>query len=346
PYTFSICDTSGFSDYVRGGIVSQVKMAKKLSFKSLKASLVDPDILTTDFAKFEHPAQLHVAFQALHEFVKKNCRLPRPRHQADADELVNLTKGVNEKSSPCSRLELLDEGLVRKLAYVAAGDLAPVNAFIGGVAAQEVMKSCTGKFTPIMQWLYFDSLETLPEENEASLTAETCGFRNCRYDGQIAVFGAAMQERLSKLKYFLVGAGAIGCELLKNFAMIGLACGDGGELTVTDMDTIEKSNLNRQFLFRPWDVTKMKSETAAAAVKQMNPNMRVTAHQNRVGPDTEKVYDDDFFEALDGVANALDNVDASKCQGERSLSSLSFPTPNTIGACGGGGSVARCMATA
>lgn len=49
-----------------------------------------------------------------------------------------------------------------------------------------------------------------------------------------------------------VGAGAIGCELLKNFAMMGLGCGPEGSITVTDMDTIEKSNLNRQFLFRPW----------------------------------------------------------------------------------------------
>lgn len=56
----------------------------------------------------------------------------------------------------------------------------------------------------------------------------------------------------------------------------------------------------------------MKSDTAAAAVKQMNPSIRITAHQNRVGPDTERVYDDDFFESLNGVANALDNVDARK----------------------------------
>lgn len=54
----------------------------------------------------------------------------------------------------------------------------------------------------------------------------------------------------------------------------------------------------------------MKSQTAAAAVKQMNPSIRITGHQNRVGPDTEKVYDDDFFESLNGVTNALDNVDA------------------------------------
>ena len=51
-----------------------------------------------------------------------------------------------------------------------------------------------------------------------------------------------------------VGAGAIGCEHLKNFAMMGLCSAGPGQLFVTDMDTIEKSNLNRQFLFRPGDV--------------------------------------------------------------------------------------------
>lgn len=42
----------------------------------------------------------------------------------------------------------------------------------------------------------------------------------------------------------------------------------------------------------------------------MNPKINIIAHENRVGPETENVYDDAFFEALDGVANALDNVDA------------------------------------
>lgn len=51
-----------------------------------------------------------------------------------------------------------------------------------------------------------------------------------------------------------VGAGAIGCELLKNFAMIGLGASEDGHVTVTDMDFIEKSNLNRQFLFRSQDI--------------------------------------------------------------------------------------------
>uniref|UniRef100_A0A667WQ22 E1 ubiquitin-activating enzyme n=1 Tax=Myripristis murdjan TaxID=586833 RepID=A0A667WQ22_9TELE len=288
PYTFSICDTTGFSDYVRGGIVSQVKMPKKISFVS---SCNFPNL-------FERPGQLHVGFQALHAFQKKHSHLPKPWSQE-----------VNSAQTGSAKVEQLDEALIKKMAFVSAGDLAPLNAFIGGLAAQEVMKACTGKFMPIMQWLYFDALECLSEEEGAILTEEECAPRNCRYDGQIAVFGTKLQDVLAKQRYFLVGAGAIGCELLKNFAMMGLAGGEG-EVIVTDMDTIEKSNLNRQFLFRPWDVTKMKSETAAAAVKQMNPSIKITGHQNRVGPDTERIYDDDFFENLDGVANALDNVDA------------------------------------
>ncbi|KAJ8259981.1 hypothetical protein GJAV_G00175680 [Gymnothorax javanicus] len=309
PYTFSICDTTSFSDYVRGGIVSQVKMPKKITFKSLSESIADPETLMTDFAKFDRPGQLHVGFLALHSFQKEHSRLPKPWNQADAEELLSLAKAANARLSGSAKQEQLDEAVLRKLAYVSAGDLAPVNAFIGGLAAQEVMKACTGKFMPVKQWLYFDALECLPEEEAALPTEEDCAPRNCRYDGQMAVFGSKLQEELAKQRYFLVGAGAIGCELLKNFAMIGLACGEG-EVTVTDMDTIEKSNLNRQFLFRPGDVSKMKSETAAAAVKQMNPSIRICSHQNRVGPDTERIYDDDFFESLHGVANALDNVDA------------------------------------
>ena len=51
-----------------------------------------------------------------------------------------------------------------------------------------------------------------------------------------------------------VGAGAIGCEILKNFAMMGIGASPQGAVFVTDMDIIEKSNLNRQFLFRSWHI--------------------------------------------------------------------------------------------
>ncbi|KAL1480006.1 hypothetical protein MTO96_051395, partial [Rhipicephalus appendiculatus] len=118
------------------------------------------------------------------------------------------------------------------------------------------------------------------------------------------------------LPHAKVGAGAIGCELLKNFAMMGLG-GNDGLIHVTDMDVIERSNLNRQFLFRPEDVGQMKSTTAARAVLKMNPEVNIVVHEDRVGSETENVYNDDFFESLDGVANALDNVDARQYMDRR-----------------------------
>lgn len=55
---------------------------------------------------------------------------------------------------------------------------------------------------------------------------------------------------------------------------MGIGAGPDGKIIVTDMDHIERSNLNRQFLFRPWDIGKMKSAVAAASAKRMNPDVR------------------------------------------------------------------------
>jgi ubiquitin-activating enzyme E1 len=246
--------------------------------KSLRESLKDPELFITDFAKFDRPTTLHAGFQALAAFQEKNGRLPVPRNSADANELASLAKAVTSAE--------LDEGVLKELAYQAAGDLSPVVAVIGGFVAQEVLKALSSKFHPMVQHLYFDSLEslpaTLPTEAEAAPTGS-------RYDGQIAVFGKSFQEKIQNFRQFLVGAGAIGCEMLKNWSMMGLATGPQGAIYVTDLDTIEKSNLNRQFLFRHKDLGRFKSETAAGAVTDMNPDLigKIKAQQEAVGPDTE-----------------------------------------------------------
>ncbi|KAL4712066.1 hypothetical protein ACJJTC_005302, partial [Scirpophaga incertulas] len=306
PYTFSIGDTTNFSKYKRGGIVTQVKMPKKIQFKPFNEALKEPEFVVSDFAKFDYPQQLHIAFASLHKFQEIEGRLPKPWSDADATKFMEYVKTVQSDWKD-SELEINCQ-LMETFCKISAGDINPMNAAIGGIVAQEVMKACSGKFHPIVQWLYLDAIECLPKDRSA-LTEENCKPVGSRYDAQVAVFGKDFQKQLGDLKYFIVGAGAIGCELLKNFAMMGVGAGEGC-ITVTDMDFIEKSNLNRQFLFRPHDVQKPKSSTAAKAIKRMNSLVNVVAQENRVCPETESVYDDAFFEPLDGVANALDNVDA------------------------------------
>ena len=64
-------------------------------------------------------------------------------------------------------------------------------------------------------------------------------------------------------KTFMIGAGALGCEYLKACALMGIACGPNGCITLTDNDEVSISNLNRQFLFRNDSVNKPKSLEAA-----------------------------------------------------------------------------------
>ncbi|CAM9113613.1 unnamed protein product [Choristocarpus tenellus] len=132
-----------------------------------------------------------------------------------------------------------------------------------------------------------------------------------RYDHLIALFGEAfLCDKIMNAKTFMVGCGALGCEFLKNFALSGLACGEEGLITVTDNDRIEVSNLNRQFLFREHNVGQPKSKAAAAAVLAMNPSIKLDSREDFVSPGTENVFSDAFWEGLDFVTNALDNVKA------------------------------------
>jgi ubiquitin-activating enzyme E1 len=308
PYTFSIGDVSGLGEYKSGGQYIQVKMPKIVNFEPLSQQLKKPELLISDFAKFDRPQQLHVGIQALHQFAEShNGEFPRPHNEADAAEVLKTAQGLAGQGE--DKVEL-DEKLIKELSYQARGDLSPIAAFFGGLAAQEVLKSVSGKFHPIMQWLYFDSLESLPTSTARS--EKDCSPIGSRYDGQIAVLGQEYQKKLGNVKQFLVGAGAIGCEMLKNWALMGLAAGPEGKITVTDNDQIEKSNLNRQFLFRPHDVGSLKSAAAAKAVQAMNPdlNNKIDVLSDKVGPDTEDIFNETFWNSLDGVTNALDNVEA------------------------------------
>ena len=78
------------------------------------------------------------------------------------------------------------------------------------------------------------------------------------------------QKRLRSASALVIGAGALGNEIVKNLTLLGL-----GKITVVDMDRIESSNLSRSVLFRLSDVGNYKSEVIARNAQQLNPDVRV-----------------------------------------------------------------------
>ncbi|CAJ1384081.1 unnamed protein product [Effrenium voratum] len=312
PYSFTIEDTSGYSAYVSDGVVTQSKVPHPIQFFSYQQSLAQPkhageEMHVPDMAKFGRSEQLHFAVQAVMAYREKHGALPPVRDAAAAQECVDLAKEINaartKEGDPALCVDEVEVEVVKKVAMFSRCMICPMSAFLGGVVAQEVVKF-TGKFTPLHQFLYFDMFELCPEQDPSDWQPAAT-----RYDDQIAILGKSMQQAIANMKIFLVGAGALGCEFLKSFAMMGAGCGDG-KLTVTDMDRIEISNLNRQFLFRQSDVGSSKSHSAARAAKAMNKDLKVSAMEVRVGPDTEDTFDDAFWEGLDCVVNALDNIQA------------------------------------
>lgn len=288
------------------GYITQVKQPKVVAFETYQKKVADPgELMFSDFAKFDRPPVLHLGFQAVQAFLEETGSLPAPGD-------MEAAKLVLSKAQQLDKDKVLEgnDAAERILLHLASGSravLSPMCAALGGMVGQEVLKGCSGKFMPINGFFYLDADETLPDEvQDAALLAP----QNSRYDSQIAVFGSDMQQKLLDLQYFIVGAGAIGCEMLKNWALMGVGCGPSGHVHVTDMDRIEKSNLSRQFLFRNTDIEKFKSTTAAAAAKAMNPGLNITPYQEKVAGDTEHLFGDDFYDKLSGVCTALDNVEA------------------------------------
>lgn len=101
-------------------------------------------------------------------------------------------------------------------------------------------------------------------------------------------------------KLLVVGAGGIGCELLKNLAMAGFL-----DVEVIDLDTIDVSNLNRQFLFRREHVGKSKAKVASEAALAMRSDMKIVYKHGSI---FENEYDVEYFKRFAVVLNALDNL--------------------------------------
>lgn len=261
----------------------------------------------------------------------------------------------------------------------SGGGVCPASvSVVGSLTAQETIKSITGVHMPVNQVLLFESLDSLLDDDTVAndrddqeavqheVENDPCtdsvshptaaGIRA----NAVAVYGQELVDEIEHLRLFIVGAGAIGCELLKTLSLMGVGCGssplpasinqseqDKGEddeddenvkkrqndyedeindetlssssswkslqsggIVVTDMDTIERSNLNRQLLYRARHIGLSKAIVAGEMIKTINPSMSIHSLTEKVSPDTETLFNSEFWSQIDVVLPALDNVDA------------------------------------
>ncbi|KAJ2744654.1 E1 ubiquitin-activating protein uba2 [Coemansia sp. BCRC 34301] len=118
------------------------------------------------------------------------------------------------------------------------------------------------------------------------------------------IFGADAVKSVSDARLLVVGAGGIGCELLKDLGMSGFQ-----HIEAVDLDTIDLSNLNRQFLFQRRHIKRPKAEVAIQAIRDFNPGIDANARQANI---KEPSFDVDWFSQFDLVLNALDNLEARR----------------------------------
>lgn len=109
------------------------------------------------------------------------------------------------------------------------------------------------------------------------------------------------QEILRNATVMVVGAGAIGNELIKNLALLGI-----GKIVIVDMDKIEQTNLTRSVLYRMKDVGKYKSLAAAEAAMEINPDVKAICLNKNIVTDVGL----GVFRSMDIVLGGLDNREA------------------------------------
>ena len=314
--TFKIGDTSNFSDYIKGGVAYQIKkpvLKQYFDFGLRSAIISDPmhKFNPSDYTKKGRPELLYLILTGIHDYyITHEYKLPELNNQEQADEICGKIKemynSTKEQKIPWySEMQDFDEKLVKNVIKWSAANIQPVCGFFGGIVAQEIIKS-TGKYIPIDQWFIQDFLEiaeNIKDDADRKL-------KNCRYDDQIAIFGNEIQDKIHKTNIFMIGAGATGCEFLKNFGMMGFCTDKDAKYTVTDNDNIEISNLNRQFLFRKKDVGKSKALVAINSVKEMNPEFNGEGLQLKICPETDNVFNEDFWNKQDIVIFAVDSAEA------------------------------------
>ena len=311
-------ENKNIGKYLSDGTIEEVKIPKIFKFDAFKDNFIKPNknFINIDASKKKSNILLHCAFVGLHIYYSIYNLLPELNDLNNVKKIIELAKNyylilrekyINYLQLKGNKLVEFDENYILNVLRWSKAEISPICTFLGGIASQEALK-ITGKYTPIYQWLRFDFFETI--ENLHNINRNLL---NCRYDDQIAIFGQEIQEKLNNLNIFIVGAGALGCEYIKNFALMGISC-KKGIITITDNDNVSLSNLNRQFLFHKNDVktNSSKSFCAKREALKINKDMNINDYQLLINDNTRDIFNDDFIEKQNILISAVDNIPARK----------------------------------
>lgn len=189
-----------------------------------------------------------------------------------------------------------------------------IGSILGSIIAQEVIKT-TGMYTPINQQYIIDYSDLSKDISIDLCTDISKDLSTDLTDPYFHIHNILPNdiiEKLSHLKLFLVGCGALGCEYLKYFHQLDIASASDSNIVVTDMDHIELSNLNRQFLFKENNIGQSKSLVATQTIQEIHSNttsdMHVQALDKELSKTSELYFNHAFWSSKDIIINALDNV--------------------------------------
>lgn len=245
-------DTSSFGSFIGSapiGKVIQVINPYVFNHKPISETL-------SNHPSNHNPAEIPVKdlFIAMSRFWDEKGRPPQLFNIEDAEYLYNQVKPEKET------LQL------KKSALLFSTEYPPTVGMIGGCASMECIKYCTGVALPTFsQWASIDRSCVIGWEIDELPILDG----HSRYDPITATVGNKIQERMRKINALIVGVGAIGCEYARYAALFGF-----NRITLIDNDTVELSNLTRQFLFRDKHQGMPKATVGRISILKVNSDLK------------------------------------------------------------------------
>jgi ubiquitin-activating enzyme E1 len=192
---------------------------------------------------------------------------------------IPIPKIINHYS-----LETFNTNIFKNFKYENDENIAVIS-IMGSLVASETLKLLTNKYIPITQFFTW-------EENNISGT---------------------FKEKINDTVWFIVGCGAIGCELLKILSFLNVK-----KIIITDPNIIKKTNLPSEFLFRLNNIGKNKSEIASNRIKNQNSKIEIEYFNEKVSFEN-KGFTDNIFKnnKITGIFTALNNINGKKFMDEQ-----------------------------